>query len=61
MKSTTAEAAAEQLPADAPHVRAAVPWTSAIFPLAELRLDVPVASGDGSAGADCDPAASWTR
>ena len=52
---------AEQLPADAPHVRAEVPRTSATFPLVAARLLVPVASEAGSGAPTLPLEASWTR
>ena len=60
IRSATNELA-EQLPAAAPHVSGAVPRTSAILPPETARLDVPVASGLGSAAPAVPPDASWTR
>jgi hypothetical protein len=43
------DAAAAQLPGDAPQLSAVASWTSAILPPDAARLVVPVASGVGSA------------
>jgi hypothetical protein len=53
--------AVEQLPAEAPHVRAVSSSTSATFPPVAARLDVPVASAAGSDDPFAPPEASWTR
>ena len=60
-RRSTTDAAAEQLPAEAPQASAVVADTSATFPPELAMLVVPVVSGLGNAAPTDPDEASWTR